>query len=226
MGIAEAAPSPGMRQTDSPPGALLEAAFRTFAAKGYRATRLEEIADSVGMTKGAIYHYFSSKEDLLRRAVEAQHRLMFSEIEKALEAQRGSVSVKIRFVLRRMWQHWLKPGWGYAFRLMVGEMSVEFPALFRAWAREGPLQGSVLVRQLIEDGIRQGEFRPDADADVSARLVVSGLMLQAALHAHLGLDDLAPCDLDRIFDSAMDLFLHGLTVIHCVPPESEGMGFG
>ena len=74
-----------------------------------------------------------------------------------------------------MWEHWLKPGWGHAFRLMVGEMSVEFPALFRAWAREGPLQGSLLVRQLIEDGIRQGEFRPDADADVSARLVVSGL---------------------------------------------------
>ena len=89
MGIVEATPSPRMRLTDSPPRALLEAAFRTFATKGYRATRLEEIADSVGMTKGAIYYYFSSKEELLRRAVEAQHRVMFSEIEKALEAQRG-----------------------------------------------------------------------------------------------------------------------------------------
>jgi hypothetical protein len=52
------------------------------------------------------------------------------------------------------------------------------------------------------------------DAEVAARLVVSGLMLQAALHVHLGLGDLAPCDPDRIFDSAVDVFLHGLAVTH------------
>jgi hypothetical protein len=42
-------------------------------------------------------------------------------------------------------------------------------------------------------------------------------MLQAALHVHMGLDDLAPCDPDRIFDSAVDVFLHGLAVTHAIP---------
>ena len=42
-------------------------------------------------------------------------------------------------------------------------------------------------------------------------------MLQAALSVHLGLDGLAPCDPDRIFDSAVDVFLHGLAVIHQLP---------
>jgi len=201
---------------------LLDAAFRTFAERGYRATRLEEVAEAAGVTKGAIYYYFDGKEDLLRKAVETRHRAIFRDIEEALAAERAPASAKIRLVLRKVWQHWLEPGWGPAFRLMLGEMSVEFPALFRTWAMEGPIQGCEVVSDLIEEGVQQGEFRAGVDADVSARLVVSGLMLQAAMHVHLGLNQLAPCDADRIFDSSVDLFLHGLSVTHGHPGARPG----
>ena len=203
------------------PEALLDAAFRTFALHGYRATRLEDVAEAAGVTKGAIYYYFDGKEDLLRQALEMRHRAIFAEIEEALATERAPASAKIRFVLRRVWRHWIEPGWGPAFRLMLGEMSVEFPPLFRTWASEGPIQGWRLVGDLIDVGVRQGEFRPDVDAEVAARIVISGLMLQVALHVHLGLDELAPCDPDRIFDSAVDLFLHGLSVTHR-PPDLHG----
>lgn len=199
------------------PDTLLETAFRVFGARGYRAVRLEEVAEAAGMTKGAIYYYFDSKEDLLRRALQHRHREMFGEIAEALQAERGPVSAKIRFVLRKVWQRWMEPGWGQAFRLIVGEVSVEFPAIFRLWAQEGPIQGWQLVRDLIEEGIAAGEFRQDVDAEVAGRTVLSGLMLQAALHVHLGLDELAPCDHDRIFDSSVDLFMHGLAVTHQLP---------
>jgi AcrR family transcriptional regulator len=204
-------------RTSAAPDALLDTAFRVFATRGYRAVRLEEVAEAAGMTKGAIYYYFDSKEDLLRRALQHRHREIFAEIAGALRAERGPASAKIRFVLRKVWLHWVEPGWGHAFRLLVGEASVEFPATFRVWAEEGPIQGWMLVRSLIEEGIAAGEFRQDVDAEVAARLVLSGLMLQAALHVHLGLDEVAPCDHDRIFDSAVDLFMHGLAVTHQAP---------
>ncbi len=89
-------------------------------------------------------------------------------------------------------------------------MGIEFPALFRMWAEEGPIQAWTVVRELIEEGVNSGEFRRGVDPEVSARFVVSGLMMQAALQVHSGLEDLAPCDVDRIFDSSVDLFLHGL----------------
>jgi TetR/AcrR family transcriptional regulator len=198
----------------------MDAAFRVFAERGYHATRLEEVADVVGVTKGAIYYYFDGKEDLLRRAVRHRHRAMFAEIGAALEEERAApASVRIRFVLRKVWRHWLEPGWGHALRLMLGEVSLEFPALFRMWAEVGPIHAWTLVRDLIEEGARAGEFRPDVDAEVAARLVVSGLMLQVALHVHMGLSDLAPCDRDRIFDSAVELLLHGLVVRNAPPPE-------
>jgi AcrR family transcriptional regulator len=203
------------------PDALLDTAFRVFGARGYRATRLEDVAEAAGMTKGAIYYYFDSKEDLLRHALQRRHRAIFTEIAEALRAERGPASARIRFVLRKVWQRWVEPGWGQAFRLLVGEVSVEFPAVFRLWAEEGPIHGWALLRSLIEDGIAAGEFRPDADAEVAARLVLSGLMLQAALHVHLGLDELVPCDPDRIFDSSVDLFLHGLSVTHRLPGKAR-----
>ena len=205
--------TPG-REGSAASEALLDAAFRVFSARGYRATRLEEVADAAGVTKGAIYHYFDSKEDLLRRALETRHRVLFAELSAALGTERAPASAKIRLVLRKVWQHWMEPGWGDAFRLLVGEVSVEFPALFRRWAEEGPIHGWVLVRDLVEEGVKAGEFRADVDPEVAARLVVSGLMLQAAFQVHLGLAEQTPCDADRIFDSAVELFLHGLTVTH------------
>jgi TetR/AcrR family transcriptional regulator len=208
--------------TRDPPDALLEAAFQVFSLKGYRATRLEEVADAAGLTKGAIYYYFSGKEDLLRRALERRHRVFFRDIQAALDLEEAPASAKIRLALRKIWEHWTEPSWGHAFRLVVGQLSVEFPALFRTWAEEGPIEGYQMVRKLIETGIRNGEFRPDVDPEAGARLVVSGLLLQAAFHVHLGLADLAPGDPDRIFDSAVDLFLHGLSVTHQLPRSQVG----
>jgi AcrR family transcriptional regulator len=199
----------------------MEAAFQVFATRGYRAARLEDVAEVAGMTKGAIYYHFSGKEDLLRQAVKHRHRAIFREVERELTRDPAPASVKIRQVLRRVWGHVLEPTWGHAFRLMFGEVGIEFPALFRMWAEEGPIHGWSLVRELIEAGVRSGEFRPGVDPEVSARVAVSGLMLQAALQVHWDLQDLAPCDVDRIFDSAVDLFLHGLAVTHAPPGVSR-----
>lgn len=208
---------PERRERGLAPDALLDSAFRVFAERGYRTTRLDEVAAAVGLTKGAIYYYFEGKEDLLRQAVQSRHRTIFSEIGAALEAEHAPASARIRLALRRMWEHWREPAWGQALRLMLGEVSTEFPAVFRMWADEGPIHGWSLLRDLVEEGKRTGEFRTDVDAEVASRVLVSGLMLQAALHLHLGLADRAPCDPDRIFDSAVDHFLHGLAVAHALP---------
>jgi len=202
---------------EAAPDALMDAAFRVFAERGYRATRLDDVAEAVGVTKGAIYYYFDSKEELLRRAVQSRHRAIFDEIAQGLEGERAPAAARVRYVLRKVWQHWLEPEWGHALRLMLGDVSTEFPALFRMWAEVGPLHGWALLRGLIDEGKRAGEFRADVDSEVAARLVLSGLMLQASLHVHMGLADLAPCDPDRIFDSSVELFLHGLTVTHSHP---------
>lgn len=194
----------------SPPEALINAAFRVFATRGYHATRLEEVAEEAGLTKGAIYYHFDGKEDLLRQSVARRHAEIFTEVERELEALQAPASVKIRHALRRLWQHLMEPAWGYAFRLILGEIRLEFPALFRMWMEEGPIRAWSTVRDLVQSGVEAGEFRPDVDPEVSARIIVSGLMLQVALQVHSGAADLAPCDVDRILDSGMDVLFQGL----------------
>lgn len=60
---------------------LFEAAIKCFAQKGYHATSIQEIVDEVGMTKGSLYFYFKSKEDLLLSSCQYYYDQM---IEKML----------------------------------------------------------------------------------------------------------------------------------------------
>jgi AcrR family transcriptional regulator len=54
------------RRKSARPGEILEAALIVFSQKGYAAARMEDIAACAGITKGTIYLYFSSKDDLLK----------------------------------------------------------------------------------------------------------------------------------------------------------------
>ncbi|MFO7173392.1 MAG: TetR/AcrR family transcriptional regulator [Bacillota bacterium] len=73
------------RPKNPPPdrrGEILEAAFRVFAEKGYRAATMAEIARAAGVTPAALYYYFPSKADLFRAAVTERR----SQLQPALAA--------------------------------------------------------------------------------------------------------------------------------------------
>jgi AcrR family transcriptional regulator len=62
---------------------VIAAAIEVMSAKGYASTSVQEVADRVGVLKGSLYHYFSSKEELLYRILEASHAEMQS-LERAV----------------------------------------------------------------------------------------------------------------------------------------------
>lgn len=198
------------RRPEERPQELLDAALDVFAERGYRVTRLEEVAERAGVSKGAVYHYFGGKEDLLVQAVESRIAATFTDIDRVLAHQNGPASVKLRLALRRAWQFWTTREFGQMFRLMFGEIRNEFPHLFEKWILQGPVHGWEMLARLIEEGKRNGEFRPDADAEAAARFITCGLAFQAVLQVHAEVPGLRPLDPDRIFDSTADLFLRGL----------------
>jgi AcrR family transcriptional regulator len=57
------------RRKSARPGEILQAALVVFSQKGYSATRMEDIAALAGITKGTIYLYFQSKEDIYKLLV-------------------------------------------------------------------------------------------------------------------------------------------------------------
>jgi len=64
---------------------LLESAKRLFSQKGYYATSVEDIVASAGLSKGAFYFYFKSKEELFKSLVEEMHLNIVKRLESFLE---------------------------------------------------------------------------------------------------------------------------------------------
>ncbi|MDX9974761.1 MAG: helix-turn-helix domain-containing protein, partial [FCB group bacterium] len=64
MSAAKHTESKWKRQPDERPNQILSAAVEVFAEKGFRAATMDEIAAAAGITKGTIYLYFASKEEL------------------------------------------------------------------------------------------------------------------------------------------------------------------
>ncbi|HEX5737246.1 MAG TPA: helix-turn-helix domain-containing protein, partial [Hydrogenophaga sp.] len=57
------------RRKEARPGELLDAALALFVEKGFAATRVEEVAARAGVSKGTLFIYFPSKEELFKAVV-------------------------------------------------------------------------------------------------------------------------------------------------------------
>jgi AcrR family transcriptional regulator len=172
--------------------------------------RLEDIAADAGVSKATVYHYFDNKDDLLTRAVSERVAGRQAEVEALLARTGPSATERVRVYLRQFWEFSLTPHAGVWQRMLVSEIVTEAPRIFRAWA-EGLVGRWQTLERLIKEGQARGEFRPDVDAAVAARMIISGLSHQALFHEHFGVRRLAPCDLDRIFDGALEQLLTALT---------------
>ncbi len=211
-------PSPASRRAPHPkwsrrpearPREILAAALRVFAQRGYSATRLDDVAAAAGVTKGTIYYYFRSKDDLLLRLAELCDCSEFDRLAATLAHATGPVSAQLRTVLRK----------GFAepddetrrlLRVVYLALHADAPQLFARVVQHALVDGWALLAQLIERGKATGEFRADADSEVAARIFTSGVVLQMLWRSSMGLDTLDPFDQDRLVDSTIDLFLHSL----------------
>src|SRR3982751_3717437 len=90
------------RRPEQRPHELLDAALVVFAERGYRNTRLDDVAEAAGVTKGAIYHYFDTKEDLLRSVIEHYQTLAFGRVKEVLQIRQLSASERIQLLVQQI----------------------------------------------------------------------------------------------------------------------------
>jgi AcrR family transcriptional regulator len=194
------------RRPDERMGELLDAALQVFARQGYRNTRLDEVAQVAGVTKGTIYHYFDTKEALLLAVVEHYQALAFGRAEDALRDRSAPVSTRIRLLVRKIFSA-TTPHSRDLLALLISGIAHEVPHVHAKWLANGPVRLWTLLAALVEEGKSRGEFRPDADGDAAARLLVSGLMLQRMWQQHGDDVPALAIDEDRLIDSSVELFL-------------------
>jgi AcrR family transcriptional regulator len=196
------------RRPEERPRELLEAALGVFSQRGFRNTRLDDVAEAAGVTKGAIYHYFDTKEELLLSVIEHYQSLAFGRAEEALANRGHSAAERIEQVIKKVFQP--AEARGQLLVLLIRGIAHEVPRVHDRWLRDGPARLWTLVAGLIEEGKRAGEFRPDADSNVAARVFISGLVLQRIWNEDAKNVPEIAIDQKRLIDQSIELFLASL----------------
>ena len=145
--------------------AVLDIATAAFNEFGYEATSMGTLAERLGTSKSAIYYHVTSKEDLLRLALDRA----LGELEQVLEqegATTGAADSRLRFVLRG------------AVRVLVADLP--YVTLLLRLRGNSEVERSALERRrqfdhsvagLVDEARAEGTLRADVDARTTTRLL-------------------------------------------------------
>ena len=199
------------------PGEIIDAALELFVAKGFMATRLDEVAKMAGVSKGTLYLYFENKEALFKAVVET---LVVPEIERTeqqIQAFDGSVSELISQLVKQWWESVGESQLCGLPKLIIAEAG-NFPELASFYVEHVIGRVRRVIAQLISRGIEAGEFKPN-DPAYAARLLLAPMVF-AAIYQHSLLPyDSEPFEMPTYIDNHLDIFLHGLVA----PMDETGM---
>jgi AcrR family transcriptional regulator len=207
---SSAAGSSHQRRKAERPQELIAAALALFVEKGFASTKSEEVAQRAGVSKGTLYLYYPSKEELLKAVI---RQYLSSEIAQgALQARahQGSAGDALRGLMVDWWTRVFDSPASGVFKLLITEVR-NFPEIAEFYQREVVEPGSRIIGELVERGIAAGEFRP-VDVEGAVHSVVLP-MIMLCLHKHsLGVCKPVASLLDArgFIAQHMDLLLSGM----------------
>jgi AcrR family transcriptional regulator len=142
--------------------------MRALREKGYQATTLDDIAEHVGMRKTALYHYFRDKEAILYGC----HRETLANLARIMRKGRKlrGATERLSYLIR---EHVMVMAGSLGGSPLTLEVSV-FTGDHRAVLVAARDRYEREVRDIIEQGMREGEFRP-GDAKTAAFVILGAL---------------------------------------------------
>jgi AcrR family transcriptional regulator len=219
----EAAPKRSRRK-EARPGELLEAALDLFVEKGFAATRVDDVAARAGVSKGTLFLYFPSKEELFKAVVRENIVGRFTEWNTELETFVGTTSEVLTYCYQVWWERIGATKASGITKLMFSEAQ-NFPEIAQFYQQEVILPGRALIRRILQRGMERGEFR-QMDLEYGTYIVLAPMMFLMLWNNSMG-----PCALldenfspEQYIRSQVDNILHGLCVrpaAGATPPPSQ-----
>ena len=162
------------RRKEARPGELLEAALDLFVEKGFAATRSEEVAVRAGVSKGTLFLYFPSKEELFKAVV--RENLVKHQTQGAEEITRfeGTAGELLAYLMLEWWRRYGATKASGISKLIMSEAN-NFPDLARFFQEEVIAPGHAMVRAVLQRGIDRQEFRP-VNLDLAVHSVITPLL--------------------------------------------------
>lgn len=200
-----------MRRTRRPearPDEILDAALAAFAELGFAGARIEDVAVRAGLSKGALYLYFESKEALLKALVRRLADRVVGAAESLVAVENANAEKTLRSLLTFMALQLSNPRVSAAPRIVMAEAQ-RFPEIASFYRRTVIDRAQQLLAALIDRGVAQGVFR-DIDRAVALR-GCAGPMLVHMLLSTVFADPVNPGPSpETLANGIADMVLNGL----------------
>jgi len=202
-------PTSRQRRKDARPQELLDAALDLFVERGFAATRSEDVAARAGVSKGTLYLYYPSKEELLKEVIRHHVVNQIAEGTQIIREFEGSTPELLVLVLRLWWERIGETRASGIVKLMTSEVR-NFPEIAQFYIDEVVSPSHQMLASVIRRGIDRGEFRSIDLAETVHALV--GPLVFLALNKH----SLGACSAafqlqpKAVIEALLDMVLNGL----------------
>lgn len=194
------------RRKEERPDEILKAALHEFAANGFAATKVDDVARRAGISKGTVYLYFDSKQRLFEAVVRHWILPPLERIETLAQADEISSASLIRHQIATLYTELVGTDLRHILRLMIAE-GPRFPDLVEFYYHEIVKRGLAAITRVIDRGIATGEFRPTAARDAPQAVIGAAIM---AATWRLLFEERHPVDLAALMKGHCDVVLNGL----------------
>lgn len=197
------------RRKSARPSEITAAALACFTERGFAATRLDDIAERAGVTRGTLYLYFESKEELFKAVVRSSIGPVLSHVKDMVEDETAPSPARLRQVLLAIPAAVLNSPVSALPKLVLSEAS-NFPEIAAFYLDEVVHPAKALIAGLLHRGIARGEFRA-VDVENTVLCAIAPFLLSAVWRHSLERYDTAPLDAAALARTHVDLLLHALT---------------
>jgi len=163
------------RRKDARPQELLAAALDLFVERGFAATRLDDVAKAAGVSKGTLYLYFCSKEELFKAVVRENLVQILGEAAEIVDQFSGTTEELFRTLMLRWWEHMGESKLSGLPKLMIAEAG-NFPELASFYQDEVITPTEALFQRMLQRGIERQEVRP-VDLEMDVRLLIAPMIM-------------------------------------------------
>ena len=181
---------------------IILSAAQIFREKGFHATSMQDIADSVQLQKASLYHHISSKQEILLAVLDRALDVLIEDIEPIAESDMPSVE-KLKLAMARYIER-VTSSADLAAVLLLEHRSLEPQLRARHIARRDRFEE--LWRGIVREGVERGEFRP---MDLS---IVTFALLGVQNWLITWYRDGGRMSGLELADQFADIFLHGLSM--------------
>lgn len=198
------------RRKEARPGEILEAALDLFAEKGFAATKLTEVAERAGVSKGTVYLYYESKEALFKALVKEMVLPHIEHSEHMVDAYDGATVDLMQGLVQFWLENVIRTKICGIPKLVIAEAK-NFPDIAQFYVDNVVTRGTKLVERILQRGVDKKEFNV-TDISHSARAVMAPMIFAAIWEQSLAPFDKRPYDVGKYLQAHLNIILHGLLV--------------